>query len=163
MPIQNNDVSHSLRGGISYWFFGASLRATFQTSRRGSLEVFYARNNAPVPEKRSKAPSSKTKGCGDRGASDRHRPYSGPGCGDGDVHLDISGATPPSQFPWPYEDTPEAHERNINGIKQLAALFGPTMSVANDYAESVGLVINWLDRTATTSPLAVSNADTAGV
>jgi zeaxanthin glucosyltransferase len=61
------------------------------------------------------------------------------------LHLDSSGATPPSQYAWPYEDTPEARERNISGIKPLWELIGPAISVADDYAKSMGLVVNWLD------------------
>jgi zeaxanthin glucosyltransferase len=55
------------------------------------------------------------------------------------LHLDRSGATPPGVYGWPYEDTPEARERYINGLKQLGPFYGPTMSVLNEYAESVGV------------------------
>lgn len=71
------------------------------------------------------------------------------------LHMDASGATPPSVYGWPHEDTPEARERNLNGLKPLWALIGPAMSVADDYAKSMGLMINWLDPNATTPPLAV--------
>jgi hypothetical protein len=35
------------------------------------------------------------------------------------LHFDLSGATPPCVFSWPYESTPEALARNIEGVKAI--------------------------------------------
>jgi zeaxanthin glucosyltransferase len=71
------------------------------------------------------------------------------------LHLDYSGATPPTVFGWPHEISAEAHARNIEGVKMMRSLFAPIAAVAQAYAKENGLPIDWSDPTATTSKLAV--------
>jgi MGT family glycosyltransferase len=71
------------------------------------------------------------------------------------LHIDLSGATPPCFFSWPYESTPEALTRNLQGVKAAGEIFAPVVPVAMSYAEKMGLHIDWSDFTATTSKLAV--------
>jgi MGT family glycosyltransferase len=71
------------------------------------------------------------------------------------LHFDLSGATPPWFFSWPYESTPEALARNIEGIKAAGELSAPLIPLAVAYAEKVGLKIDWNDLAATLSKLAV--------
>lgn len=70
------------------------------------------------------------------------------------LHIDTSGATPPCFFSWPYENTPEARARNIEGVKQVGGYFAPIVAAAKAYAERVGLQIDWSDPRATSSKLA---------
>ncbi|HYZ74667.1 MAG TPA: nucleotide disphospho-sugar-binding domain-containing protein [Chthoniobacterales bacterium] len=71
------------------------------------------------------------------------------------LHFDLSGATPPCHFSWPYESTPEARARNIEGVKALCEIFARFAPLPMAYAEKVGLKIDWSDRDATLSKLAV--------
>jgi UDP:flavonoid glycosyltransferase YjiC (YdhE family) len=71
------------------------------------------------------------------------------------LHVDTSGSTPPSYFSWPYETTPKARTRNLNGWKTIESTFPPLWAVAKPYAERNGLDINWSDPIATFSKLAV--------
>jgi zeaxanthin glucosyltransferase len=71
------------------------------------------------------------------------------------LHLDFSGATPPSIFGWTHETTPEALARNIEGIKIAGEILAPMAEVAKPYAEKAGLQIDWNDPAATMSKLAV--------
>jgi zeaxanthin glucosyltransferase len=71
------------------------------------------------------------------------------------LNVDLSGATPPCFFGWPYENTPEALIRNLEGVKELGELFTPFVRLAMSYAEKVGLKIDWNDPAATVSKLAV--------
>jgi MGT family glycosyltransferase len=71
------------------------------------------------------------------------------------LHFDLSGATPPCVFSWPYESTPEALARNIEGVKAIGETFAPVVPLAMSYAEKVGLEIDWSDPAATVSKLAV--------
>ena len=71
------------------------------------------------------------------------------------LHLDFSGAVPPTIFGWPHETSAEAHARNIEGVKMMGSLFAPIVAVAQAYAKENGLQIDWSDPTATTSKLAV--------
>jgi zeaxanthin glucosyltransferase len=68
---------------------------------------------------------------------------------------DSSGTTPPSWFSWRLESTPEALARNVEGLKQVGALFVPVLPIARDYAESVGLEIDWKNPSSFGSRLAV--------
>lgn len=70
------------------------------------------------------------------------------------LHMDFSGATPICVFPWPHETTPEAHARNIAGVKQVQGFFAPAADSAKIYAEKYGLQIDWDDPRATFSELA---------
>ena len=69
-------------------------------------------------------------------------------------HLDFSGATPASLFSWPYETTPEAIDRNIEGLKACGEILAPLAAIAKPYAEKAGLPIDWNDPAATVSKLA---------
>ena len=70
------------------------------------------------------------------------------------LHIDTSGATPPCLFSWPYENTPEARARNIEGLIQVGGYFAPIVAAAKAYADRVGLAIDWSDPRATSSKLA---------
>jgi zeaxanthin glucosyltransferase len=71
------------------------------------------------------------------------------------LHLDFSGATPPTVFSWPHETTAESRARNIEGAKIIGNLFAPIRTIAQAYAQENGLKIDWSDPRATTSKLAV--------
>jgi zeaxanthin glucosyltransferase len=71
------------------------------------------------------------------------------------LHLDFSGATPPSIFGWTHETTPEALARNVEGLRIAGEILSPMAEVARPYAEKVGLQIDWNDPAATMSKLAV--------
>jgi zeaxanthin glucosyltransferase len=71
------------------------------------------------------------------------------------LHLDFSGATPPSLCSGPLDSSPEGLNRNAENLRKLGAIFGPLAEVARSYAEKVGLNIDWSDPAATVSKLAV--------
>lgn len=71
------------------------------------------------------------------------------------LNIDFSGATPPCFFSWPHETTPEALTRNAEAVKTVLEIFAPVRQVAMEYAEKVGLSIDWKDASAITSKLAV--------
>jgi zeaxanthin glucosyltransferase len=71
------------------------------------------------------------------------------------LHIDFSGATPPCFFAWPHGTTPEALTRNAEGVKTARELLAPVRQVAMEYAEKVGLAIDWNDPAAIMSKLAV--------
>ena len=45
-------------------------------------------------------------------------------------HIDRSGSSPACFFPWPYETTPEALARNVEGLKKFGGLYAPILAVA---------------------------------
>ena len=71
------------------------------------------------------------------------------------LHLDFSGATPPSLFSSPLDTSPEGRNRNVLNIHKMGAILGPIAEVAKSYAEKIGLKIDWNDPAATVSKLAV--------
>lgn len=71
------------------------------------------------------------------------------------LHVNRSGSSPACFFPWPYETTPEALARNVEGLKKFGGLYAPILAVAKSFAEKNGLQIDWNDPTATVSKLAV--------
>jgi MGT family glycosyltransferase len=71
------------------------------------------------------------------------------------LHLDFSGATPPSLFSSPLDTSPEGLNRNVANIHKMGAILGPIAEVARSYSEKVGLKIDWNDPAATVSKLAV--------
>jgi zeaxanthin glucosyltransferase len=71
------------------------------------------------------------------------------------LHLDFSGATPPSVFSCPLDTSQEGLDRNAANLHQLGSILGPIAEVATSYAEKVGLKIDWNDPAATVSKLAV--------
>ena len=70
-------------------------------------------------------------------------------------HLDPSAVTPPNTMTWPHETTPEARARNVEGLKQLTAMFAPLVPIARAFAEEAGLAIDWSQPGVTGSTLAV--------
>lgn len=70
------------------------------------------------------------------------------------LHIDRSGSSPACFFSWPYETTPEALARNVEGLKKIGGFFAPVLAVAKSYAEKNGLQIDWNDPSATVSKLA---------
>jgi zeaxanthin glucosyltransferase len=71
------------------------------------------------------------------------------------LHLDFSGATPPSLFSGSLDTSPEGLNRNAVHLHKLGEILGPMADIARSYAEKVGLKINWNDPAATLSKLAV--------
>jgi zeaxanthin glucosyltransferase len=71
------------------------------------------------------------------------------------LHLDFSGATPPSLFSSPLDTSPEGMNRNAVNLAKMKAILGPLAEVARSYAEEVGLEIDWNDPAATISKLAI--------
>ncbi len=71
------------------------------------------------------------------------------------LHLDFSGATPPSLFNGSLDTSPEGLNRNAVNLHKLGEILGPMADIARSYAEKVGLKINWNDPAATLSKLAV--------
>lgn len=53
------------------------------------------------------------------------------------------------------ETTPEARARNVEGLKQLTAMFAPLFPIAHAFAEEAGLPIDWSQPGVTGSRLAV--------
>lgn len=70
------------------------------------------------------------------------------------ITFDLTGDTPPCFFDWPHERTPEALARNREGLKIVERFFAPCKEVASQYAEKVGLKVDWNDPFATQSKLA---------
>ena len=71
------------------------------------------------------------------------------------LHLDFSGATPPSLFSGSLDTSPEGLNRNAVNLHKLGEILGPMADIARSYAETAGLKINWNDPAATLSKLAV--------
>ncbi len=68
------------------------------------------------------------------------------------LNIDFCGTTLPSVLPGRYEDTPEARIRNIEELKKSDnAFFGIVQELAEEYAERVGLKLDWSDSRATVS------------
>src|SRR5258705_6265106 len=65
------------------------------------------------------------------------------------LHLDRSGSSPVCFFSWPYETTPEALARNVEGLVRVGGFLAPVLAVAKSYAEEHGLKIDLNDATAT--------------
>jgi UDP:flavonoid glycosyltransferase YjiC (YdhE family) len=71
------------------------------------------------------------------------------------LHFDSSGSTPVALYSWPYETTPEALARNVEGLQIFREYREALMPVAQSYAERNGLEIDWSNPAATISKLAV--------
>jgi len=71
------------------------------------------------------------------------------------LNVDASGSSPVCFFSWPYEATPEAIVRNIEGLKRIGSYLAPVVDVAKAYAKKHGLQIDWSRPAATISKLAV--------
>jgi hypothetical protein len=61
------------------------------------------------------------------------------------LHLDFSGATPPSLFSAPLDTSQKGLKRNAENIQKMGAILGPLTEVARSYAKRVGLKIDWND------------------
>jgi hypothetical protein len=70
------------------------------------------------------------------------------------LHFDFSGVTPFYVCSWKHEATPEAFERNQEGLRGFMKVFEPVISVARHYAEENGMDVDWNDPWATISRLA---------
>lgn len=70
------------------------------------------------------------------------------------LHLDPSGATPPSLFSWPPEDTPAARARNLEGMQQVGSYLAAVAPIAAAFAAKAGLDIDLRNPGATGSKLA---------
>jgi zeaxanthin glucosyltransferase len=71
------------------------------------------------------------------------------------LHFDSSGSTPVALYSWPYETTPEALARNVEGLQIFREYREALMPIAQSYAERNGLAIDWSNPAATVSKLAV--------
>jgi len=68
------------------------------------------------------------------------------------LNIDFSGSTLPSVWPGINDDTPDAHARNIGVLKESDnAFFGIVQDLAEEYAERVGLELDWSNPRATVS------------
>jgi zeaxanthin glucosyltransferase len=68
---------------------------------------------------------------------------------------DRSGTTPYYFFSGPFDPTPEAQARNLEGLKELGIFFAPFMALAKSYAEKNDFQVDWSDPNATASKLAI--------
>jgi zeaxanthin glucosyltransferase len=68
--------------------------------------------------------------------------------------LDLSGATPPRFFGWPFETTPAALERNRAGVERVRELMKPCTDVAKAFAGRMGMNLDWSEPDPTISKLA---------
>lgn len=60
------------------------------------------------------------------------------------LNIDFSGATLPSVLSGPYEDSPVGRARNLDGLKNSHnAFFGLVQPLAEEYAERIGLRLDW--------------------
>jgi zeaxanthin glucosyltransferase len=68
------------------------------------------------------------------------------------LNIDFSGTTLPSVVSEPYDDTPDAGARNLEALKKSDnAFFGLVQPLAEEYAEQVGLKLDWSNPPATVS------------
>jgi zeaxanthin glucosyltransferase len=73
------------------------------------------------------------------------------------LNIDFSGATLPSVLPGRHEDTPEGRAQNIKALKQSEnAFFGIVRELAEEYADNVGLKLDWSNPRETVSRNAVA-------
>jgi zeaxanthin glucosyltransferase len=61
------------------------------------------------------------------------------------LHFDFSGVTPFGTFDWQHETTPEAHHRNMAGLKGFMQAFEPVSVIWQRYARQTGLDVDWND------------------
>jgi zeaxanthin glucosyltransferase len=71
------------------------------------------------------------------------------------LHYDFSGSTPLALYSWPHETTPEAHARNVEGLKIFGDYRKALRPIAQSYAERNKLEIDWSNPAATVSRFAV--------
>ncbi len=68
--------------------------------------------------------------------------------------LDLSGATPPRFFGWPFETTPAALERNRAGVRRIRELMKPCTDAAKKFSKKMGMSVDWSEPDPTISKLA---------
>ncbi|WP_158790807.1 glycosyltransferase [Granulicella sp. L60] len=68
--------------------------------------------------------------------------------------LDLSGATPPRFFGWPFEATAAAIKKNRIGVSRVLQFLEPCIDVAKAYSKRMGMDIDWKDPDPTISKLA---------
>jgi zeaxanthin glucosyltransferase len=68
------------------------------------------------------------------------------------LHFDYSGHTPLCLFDWPHEAGPEAFARNRQGVELFLKLTAKLTELQREYAEGVGLKLNWEDPARSLSP-----------
>jgi MGT family glycosyltransferase len=78
-------------------------------------------------------------------------PYAHASCA---VHIDFTGATPLPIFDWPPATTDEEFQRNRQAAAQFLRGLQPLRSLADAYAASAGIHVDWTDPWATQSRLA---------
>lgn len=61
------------------------------------------------------------------------------------LHLDYSGHTPLAFYDWPHEDSAAALARNRQGIEMFRQTIAPLTNIQQEYAEQVGLKLDWDD------------------
>jgi zeaxanthin glucosyltransferase len=69
--------------------------------------------------------------------------------------IDGTGTTPACIYDWPHEDTPEARNRNLQGLRKLAGMASPSLDLAKAYATKAGLQIDWTNPATAVPRLAV--------
>jgi len=68
------------------------------------------------------------------------------------LNIDLTGTTPTTMLPGRYEDSAEARVRYAKDVKESNnSYFGYTQGLAEEYAERVGLKLDWSNPTATVS------------
>src|ERR1700737_1022279 len=70
------------------------------------------------------------------------------------LHFDYSGYTPLSIYSWPHQTTPAALARNREGVAKFAKILEESSAGVRAHAQTVGLEIDWENRSSTVSPLA---------
>jgi MGT family glycosyltransferase len=78
-------------------------------------------------------------------------PYAHASCA---VHLDLTGTTPLPMFGWPHASTEEELQRSREAATQFRRVLQPLRSLAETYAASAGIRVDWTDPWATQSQLA---------
>lgn len=67
------------------------------------------------------------------------------------LHLDYWGHTPLCVYNWPHENNPVALARNQQGIEMFRQAIAPLTNLQREYAEQVGLKLDWDDLARTIS------------
>jgi zeaxanthin glucosyltransferase len=70
------------------------------------------------------------------------------------MHNDYTGNTPLCHYDWPHQTTPAALARNREGVAKFTKILEGSSAGVRAHAESVGLEIDWENRSSTVSPLA---------
>jgi len=70
------------------------------------------------------------------------------------MYHDYSGYTPLSHYSWPHQTTPAALARNREGVAKFAKILEESSAGVRAHAQTVGLEIDWENRSSTVSSLA---------